>query len=98
MESEVKTMTRAFAKNPYIISWLGEAADCITSYVGIKHFNCWETHLSYSPVFAGLFFTFFLTLVATLLPQSRFTKAYSYFVAFLPWLGPINNLIVMFWR
>ncbi|MCJ7633121.1 hypothetical protein MUP77_12110, partial [Candidatus Bathyarchaeota archaeon] len=78
---------------PFAISAVGVILDAVTTMIGLSEgFN--ETHPNYNPLWALLIF-WSLIGVTKLLPRSRFVRAFTLVLSLTPFLGAINNSMVI---
>ncbi len=78
---------------PFAISALGVILDAVTTMIGLSE-GFHETHPNYNPLWALLIF-WSLIVVTKLLPRSRFVRAFTLVLILTPFLGAINNSMVI---
>jgi hypothetical protein len=78
---------------PFAMSATGVLLDALTTAIGLsKGFH--ETHSEYNPLWALLIF-WSLIGVAHFLPRSRFVRAFTMVLSAAPFLGALNNSLVI---
>lgn len=79
---------------PFIISLIGIIMDYLTSVVGLS-LGFVERHPNYSPINALIIFWGSITLLKKTLPKGRFWQLSIDIISLAPYLGMINNLLVI---
>ena len=93
---------------PYLIAILGILADWITTSIGLMNpyrfpgLVLYETNSHYSPLWGLLIFLTALTIFVKIQknPPGKGALFWRYLISFVPWIGPINNILVLLgvWR
>ena len=79
---------------PFIVSLGGVLLDYVTTTIGLS-LGFRETHPHYSPVYALLIFWGCLTILHLTLPKAWVWRLNIHIIAFLSYLGAVNNLLVL---
>ncbi len=78
---------------PFAISAIGVVLDALTTMIGLSE-GFHETHPNYNPLLALLIF-WSLIGVTKLLPRSRFVRVFTLVLSVSPFIGAINNSLVI---
>lgn len=78
---------------PFAISALGVLLDVLTTVIGLSK-GYYETHPNYNPIWALLIF-WSLIAVTRFLPRNRFVTVFTLVLSTAPFLGAINNSLVI---
>lgn len=79
---------------PYLISMLGVLLDYLTTTIGLG-LGFYESHLSFSPLFAVAVFWGILALVNLMLPKGRVRTFSTRMFVLVSFFSAINNTIVI---
>ena len=79
---------------PYMIAALGVALDFVTTQVGLAR-GFLETHPLYSPISSLVIFYALLTVSALALPRGNIRRMFIFAIAWLTFVGVINNIFVI---
>jgi hypothetical protein len=79
---------------PYLIALVGVLSDYLTTNIGLG-MGFTETNLSYNPVYALSIFWSILTLLKLTLPNNRLGNITKNVLASVPFLGALNNTLVI---
>ena len=78
----------------FAISALGILSDFISTIIGVSN-GYYEIHPKYSPIWAIMIFWSLIT-ITRLLPKSKFTNTFRLIISIAPFIGTINNSLVLF--
>jgi hypothetical protein len=78
---------------PFAIAAIGVILDALTTSIGLSK-GFYETHPNYNPLYALLIF-WSLIGVTHFLPRSRFIRAFTTVISMAPFLGALNNSLVI---
>ena len=83
-----------YFKEIFIVSFVGVLLDFFTTAVGLSQ-GYIETHANYTPLNAFLIFAIANLVLSLTLPRSKNWKRGALFISSWPFLGAINNILVM---
>ncbi len=78
---------------PFAIALTGVLMDAFTTMIGLSR-GYVETHPNYSPVWALLIF-WSVIAVSMIIPRTRFSRTFTLLVSIAPFLGAVNNSLVI---
>ena len=78
---------------PFAVSAVGIILDALTTIVGLSN-GYYEMHSSYSPLWALLIF-WSVIAITLLLPRSRLVHYFALSISLTPFIGVINNGLVL---
>lgn len=78
---------------PFAIAAIGVLLDALTTVIGLS-MGFYETHPNYNPILALVIF-WSLIAVTKILPRTRFIRLFTFLLSTLPFLGVINNSLVI---
>jgi hypothetical protein len=78
----------------FVVSFAGVVADYLTTIFGLSK-GFVETHPQYSPINALIIFWLASLVLVTTMPDGKWWKRASIFVASWSFLGSINNILVI---
>jgi len=78
---------------PFAIAAIGVLLDALTTVVGLS-MGFYESHPNYNPILALAIF-WSLIAVTRILPRTRFIRLFTVMLSTLPFLGVINNSLVI---
>ena len=78
---------------PFAISAIGVIMDALTTILGLSR-GYTEMHSNYSPLWALLIF-WSVIAITMLLPKSRFVRYFALLISVAPFVGVINNSLVL---
>ncbi len=81
-------------KTPFVLSLGGVLSDYATTTIGLG-LGFYETHSQYHPMWALLIFWGAIALLTLTLPKKKSWRLSIYGFALAPYLGAINNLLVI---
>jgi hypothetical protein len=84
----------SYFKEIFIVSFVGVLLDFFTTVVGLSQ-GFVETHVNYSPLNAFFIFALANIVLSLTLPRSKNWKRVALFISSWPFLGAINNTLVI---
>ena len=79
---------------PYVISTLGVVSDLMTTQLGLAN-GLREAHILYHPVYAVAIFWSVIAIATLGLPKRALWRIPVYIIAYIPFLGAFNNILVI---
>ena len=79
---------------PFLLAFGGVVSDYLSTRLGLR-LGFVETHLHYHPIHGLTFFLSLIAVLTLLLPRRRRFKLIPLSVAFISYLGIINNALVI---